>query len=93
MNYTIAFSTRFKKDLKKYLRIPDDKKKIYEAIKLLSENGYKAIPVKMKPHTLSGNYTGYWECHVKPDLLLIWKQIEDEKNISLTRVGNHSDLF
>ncbi|WP_317132770.1 type II toxin-antitoxin system YafQ family toxin [Pedobacter sp. BS3] len=42
---------------------------------------------------MSGNWDGYWECHIKPDWLLIWKQDETIKLITLTRTGTHSDLF
>ncbi|WP_083852664.1 type II toxin-antitoxin system YafQ family toxin [Pedobacter arcticus] len=48
---------------------------------------------KHKPHKLSGKFIGYWECHVKPDLLLIWEQTETLKLIELIRTGTHSDLF
>jgi len=48
----------------------------------------------MKPHTLIGNYKGAWECHIFPDLLLIWEQKYDPVNeIHLIRVGSHSELF
>lgn len=33
------------------------------------------------------------ECHIEPDLLLIWKQYEEEKLITLNRIGIHSELF
>jgi mRNA interferase YafQ len=51
------------------------------------------LPTKFKPHLLKGNYQGYWECHIQPDWLLIWKQDETIKLITLTRTGSHSDLF
>ncbi|HEY5510370.1 MAG TPA: type II toxin-antitoxin system YafQ family toxin [Prolixibacteraceae bacterium] len=46
-----------------------------------------------KAHLLSGNYNGYWECHIKPDWLLIWRQDDKTKVIELVRTGTHSDLF
>ncbi|WP_436410303.1 type II toxin-antitoxin system YafQ family toxin [Parapedobacter flavus] len=52
------------------------------------------MPKKMKPHTLVGNYKGAWECHIFPDLLLIWEQEDNPVNeIHLIRVGSHSELF
>ena len=48
---------------------------------------------KHKPHILSGNYSKHWECHVLPDLLLIWIQNDSEESIILVRGGSHSDLF
>ena len=47
----------------------------------------------MKVDKLSGNYNKNWECHIKPDLLIIWIQIESTKTIKLIRLGSHSDLF
>lgn len=51
------------------------------------------VPVKNKPHKLTGNYVGFKECHIQPDWLLIWFQNEAAKIIELTRTGTHSDLF
>ncbi len=47
----------------------------------------------MKPHKLRGVYKNDWECHIKPDLLIIWFQIEKPKTITLIRIGTHSELF
>lgn len=94
MAYNIIPSTNFKKSLKKYLKSSIKKEAIKDVINLLAENGYKAIPSKMLPHKLKGNYKGCWECHIQPDLLLIWEQEEEpEKDILLIDVGSHSDLF
>ena len=62
-----------------------------EVISFLSHNG--KLPPKYKPHLLIGNFKGYWECHIQPDWLLVWKQDEVIKLITLTRTGTHSDLF
>ncbi|HXL55502.1 MAG TPA: type II toxin-antitoxin system YafQ family toxin [Chitinophagaceae bacterium] len=51
------------------------------------------VPAKNKPHKLTGNYTGFWECHIQTDWLLIWFRNDDTKLIELTRTGTHSDLF
>lgn len=46
----------------------------------------------MKPHTLTGKYKNYMECHIGPDYLLIWyDKITD--TIELVRLGSHSELF
>jgi mRNA interferase YafQ len=42
---------------------------------------------------LSGNYAGFWECHIKTDWLLTWLQDDENKTISLDRLGTPSDLF
>lgn len=39
-------------------------------------------------------FTAAWECHILPDLLLIWEQGDEPENVvHLIRVGSHSELF
>lgn len=92
--YEIDYSNQFKKDYKKYKTNEKTLLKIIETIKLLQAGGVKNIPANMKPHQLKGDYKGYLECHIKPDLLLIWLQYDEEKKkIILVRLGSHSELF
>jgi len=50
------------------------------------------LPAKYRDHALTGNYTGHRECHLKPDLLLIYKK-PDARTLRLVRLGSHSELF
>ena len=50
------------------------------------------LPAKYHDHKLSGEWEGYRECHLKPDLLLIYEK-PDEKTLRLERLGTHSKLF
>ncbi|MEG1592480.1 type II toxin-antitoxin system YafQ family toxin [Chryseobacterium sp.] len=93
MSFSIVPSTRFKKSIKKHLKNPGEKKSIFDVIELLRMDGFDAIPSKMKPHKLIGNFKGCLECHIMPDLLLIWEQDENQKEIYLLDIGSHSDLF
>lgn len=45
-----------------------------------------------RDHDLSGDWAGYRECHVKPDLLLIYRK-SDPATLRLARLGSHSELF
>lgn len=49
------------------------------------------LPVKYRDHTLKGNYALFRECHVKPDLLLLY-YIEDGI-LKFVRLASYSDLF
>ena len=51
------------------------------------------IPLDEKncDHPLTGNWIDHRECHVKPDILLIYKS--DETTLFLERLGSHSELF
>jgi mRNA interferase YafQ len=55
---------------------------------LLKEN---PLPLKNHNHKLKGEFGDYWECHIEPDWLLIYKKTKTE--IILVRTGSHSDLF
>lgn len=91
--FKIVSSAKFKKDFKKYQNKQKEKQAIFDAIELL-ENGHENIPKNMRPHILSGNYSGLWECHAMPDLLIIWEESTEEiAEIYLARVGSHSELF
>lgn len=58
---------------------------------MLSEG--KTLPERYKNHPLKGNFKGYYDCHILPDWVLIYK-IEKEKLILLLfDVGSHSDLL
>ena len=91
--YQLIPTTRFKKDLKKIKTKGKDFALSAEVLIILQENGLAGIPIKMKPHQLKGVYSANWECHIKPDLLIIWFQIESPKVIKLIRIGSHSELF
>jgi len=91
---TIERSTAFKRDYKRTKKVPKYMKKIdsllQEALLLLV--GDKELPDSMLDHSLTGNWGGYRECHLKPDLLLIYKKVGTE-TLRLARLGSHSDLF
>jgi len=91
--YQLIITARFKKDLKKIKSKPKDFKLVAGVLKQLQINGVKGITSDKKPHKLKGKYSDNWECHIKPDLLIIWIQIESPKKIKLVRLGSHSDLF
>jgi mRNA interferase YafQ len=57
---------------------------------LLSDD--KALPERCRDHELSGEWTDHRECHVRPDLLLIYRK-PDPPVLQLVRLGSHSELF
>lgn len=91
MKYQIEMSSKFKKDYKLVIKRGYDEKLLKSVINILA-NG-EALPPKYKDHSLSGNYSGYRECHITPDWLLIYKIEEKCLILALTRTGSHSDLF
>jgi len=48
---------------------------------------------KWKDHNLTGELAGFRECHLRPDLLLVYAKTEDTPSLILMRIGSHSELF
>jgi mRNA interferase YafQ len=46
---------------------------------------------KHHDHTLSGEWKDHRDCHVKPDLVLIYRK-PDDRVLPLVRLGSHSEL-
>jgi mRNA interferase YafQ len=57
--------------------------------KLLDED--VPLPAQNRDHNLTGNFSGYRECHIEPDWLLVYYYHEDV--IVFARTGTHSDIF
>lgn len=47
---------------------------------------------RYRDHDLTGDWAGHRECHIKPDLLLIYRKVGDDL-LMLVRLGSHSELF
>jgi mRNA interferase YafQ len=52
----------------------------------------KKLPDKYKDHPLSGKWKDYRDCHVRPDLVLIYV-LEGKTALTLVRLASHSELF
>lgn len=89
--YKLKTTNRFEKDFIKCIKRNFNPEALGEVLELLEKTG--KLPRRFKAHTLSGKYKGFWECHIRPDWLLIWRQNDKTKIIELTRTGTHSDLF
>ena len=91
MKYTIIPSKRFLKDMKRCEKRGYNMQLIKDAIAQLAETG--TLPATYRPHKLSGQYAGMWECHLKPDWLLIWEQNDTELILLFTGTGTHTDMY
>ena len=49
------------------------------------------LPVKYRDHALIGNWRGHRDCHMKPDLILIYRKPDDD-TLELVRLGSHGEL-
>jgi mRNA interferase YafQ len=91
---TIERSSAFKRDYRRVKATPRHGKDLdpllSEVLALLLDD--RALPESKRDHALSGDWTGYRECHIKPDLLLIYRK-PDVDTLRLARLGSHSALF
>lgn len=58
-------------------------------LKALAED--RPLPPRHRDHALTGDWFGYRDCHIKPDLVLIYRKSDD--TLFLARLGSHSELF
>ncbi len=90
MMLKLEYSTQFKKDFKKIAKLPiPDVIEVGHVIKQLQLG--ETLPEKYVDHLLTGNWQNYRDCHVKPDLVLIYKV--DTDALRLARIGSHNELF
>ena len=91
---TIKWSTDFKKDYRRIKATPRYAQELDgllgDVATLLMEDA--PLPEKYRDHDLVGNWNGCRECHLKPNLLLIYKTAEP-KILRLVRLGSHAELF
>ena len=90
---TISRTAKFKKDYKRETKgqhratLDAD---LLAAISFLATD--HALPERFHDHPLTGESTNHRECHLKPDLLLIYKK-PDDSTLRLVRIGSHSEVF
>lgn len=79
----------FRKDYKRR-QGDDDAMRLVHAVFYLLENDLP-LPASLHEHKLVGRLAHCRECHIKPDLLLIYERRND--TIKLHRLCNHSEMF
>lgn len=88
---TIKYHKSFKQDYKRMKKQGADIALLEAALRFLVSE--EPLPEQYLDHPLRGNYTGYRECHIAPDWLLVYKIEQNELMLILHRTGSHSDLF
>jgi len=89
---TIERTNQLKRDYKRELKgqhratLEDDFRQV--VMLLVSD---QPLPERYRDHALTGNWREFRDCHVKPDLVLIYQKPDDERLV-LARLGSHSEL-
>jgi mRNA interferase YafQ len=82
-------TNQFKKDVESFKSRNGDTTELKYVLDLLIEG--KRLPARYREHPLRNVWRGYWDCHIQPDEVLIYKPEKDK--LYLERLGPHSELF
>ena len=88
MKYEIKLSKTCKKNLKKL----STKQKLHflSVIEKLANN--EKLEKKYQDHALKGDLAGYRDCHLEPDLILVYKKINNELIIYCLNIGSGAKI-
>ena len=87
----VVLSNRFKKDLKLAAKRGLNLAELEAVVNRLAAQ--QPLPDKNRDHTLTGDYIGFRECHIRPDWLLVYRVDGEDLVLFLFRTGSHTDLF
>jgi mRNA interferase YafQ len=86
---TNAFRRDFKRELRGQHR--REVESLLTSIFTLLAND-QPLPERNRDHALTGDWHDFRDCHLKPDLVLIYRKAEPNV-LQLVRMGSHSELF
>jgi mRNA interferase YafQ len=93
--YAVVASKRFRRSFRKIERsgkltraVRSDISDVFE---LLAKR--EQLPTAYADHQLQGEYAAYRECHIKSDLLLMYRIDIGNEIVELSDIGSHSQLF
>jgi mRNA interferase YafQ len=90
MPRTLDRTTQFKRDYKREKKSdPQVDKWLVPVIELLL--GDDDLPYRLRDHRLDREWKNCRDCHVKPDLVLIYSK--NSTVLTLIRLGSNSELF
>ena len=89
--FELQITHQFKKSIGLSYSRNFDLNLLFEIVELFAQD--KPLPAKNHAHQLKGQYVGIWECHIKPDWLLMWQEYRDKLVLLLLNTATHSDFI
>jgi mRNA interferase YafQ len=89
----VKYTTRFRRDYRREKSGRHGKNLdalLMEVVNLLAAD--KVLPHRNFDHPLAGEWSDHHDCHIRPDLILIYRK-PDDGSLELVRLGSHSELF
>lgn len=92
--YRIVRTKAFERSYRK-LKQSGIKEQVFNDIKSIIDSLAlgKSLPPKYRDHKLTGHFDGYRECHVRPNLLLVYQIDHGNLVLILVDIGSHPYLF
>lgn len=89
---TIERTNQFKRDYKRELKGRHRATLGRDLVKTISDLvNDRRLPPRRRDHALTGKWKDCRDCHIKPDLILIYR-LPDDSTLQLVRLGSHSEL-
>jgi mRNA interferase YafQ len=88
----IKYTARFKRDYRREKSGILGKKLnklLTDAVNILAAD--QPLPERLRDHALAGEWKDHRDCHIRPDLVLIYRKPDDD-SLELVRLGSHSEL-
>ena len=89
---TVKHTSRFRRDYSREKTGRHNKRldaELLDTVTLLAKD--ESLPRRYFDHQLSGEWSDHRDCHIRPDLILIYRK-PDETSLELVRLGSHSEL-
>ncbi|WP_462364042.1 type II toxin-antitoxin system YafQ family toxin [Pyramidobacter porci] len=87
----LRYQSAFKRDYKRIRKRGYDIRRLENIVEMLAKE--QTLPQECRDHDLGGNWSGFRECHIEPDWLLVYAIDRNDLVLILSRTGSHSDLF
>ena len=91
MIYKVKFTSAYKRSYRRLKKRGLNISLLDAVIEELRQG--RLLHKKYKDHILKGNFTGFHECHIKPNWLLIYLIEDDVVTLTLVNTGTHTDIL
>jgi mRNA interferase YafQ len=90
--YIKFYTKQFQKSYNKFLHSGKIKRSDIDFVVDLLASGAQ-LDLTFQDHSLHGDYDGYRECHIRGDILLVYRIEKQKLVLILFNIGSHSELF
>jgi mRNA interferase YafQ len=88
----VKYTSRFRRDYRREQSGRHGKRldaALLETVAMLAKD--EPLPHRYFDHPLTGDWNDHRDCHIRPDLILIYRK-PDDTSLELVRLGSHSEL-